>query len=202
MSNEVFNFQVESPYEEDIRFQTIISESEGGKEQRYQKWLKPRRTFRIQLRARPNNPYATSPGEADDLWRFYIRHKGAYDSFLFQNPTENPVTAETVGSGDGSKSVFYVGNKVSIGTGDVVLVPNSLAMKRSVRGTGDYLTFSAFTTEESLGQITTTVPLPSGDVLRADYTFYYRVRFREDQLTRETFVTKLCNFGVELEEVV
>lgn len=202
MSNEVFNFTIDSPYEEDVRFLTVISESEGGKEQRYQKWLKPRRTFRLQLRARTVNPDLAAQQEADQIWRFYMRHKGAFDSFLFQNPNENPVTAETVGSGDGSKSVFYLGGGVMIATGDLIVTPASAALTRSVGGTGDFLAFSAYTIDENIGQITTNSPLPSGDVMRANYNFRYRVRFREDNLTRDTMVANLCDFGVELEEIV
>ena len=196
MSNEIFNFDVDSPFEEDVRFLTIISEGEGGAEQRYQKWLKPRRTFRIKLEAR-------NESETDDLWRMYIRHKGSFDTFLFQNPNENPVINEIIGSGDGATSVFYFGNSVSLGTGDSILVPDSETIKRSIGGTGDFLSFTAYTNEDSFGQITTNTVLPSGDVLRADsYRFYYRVRFREDQLTREAFTANLWRVGLELEEVI
>lgn len=199
MSNEIFNFQVDSPYEEEIKFLTVISESESGREQRYQKWLKPKRTFRMQLRARS----LLGQAESNQIWRFYMRHKGAFDSFYFENPTENPVTAETVGSGDGIKTVFYLGNKVSLNTGDAILVPNSLTLKRSIGGTGDYLSFAAYTINNDFGKITTNSALPSGDVLRADpYEFFYRVRFKEDNLTRETMVASLSTFGLELEEVL
>ena len=202
MSDEVFSYDLDSPFGEDIRWSTIISESEAGSEQRYQKWLKPRRTFRVQLRARSVNPRASAQSEADQIWSFYRRHKGAFDSFLFQNPNENPVTAETPGSGDGVRSVFYVGNKVGIPTGDVILSPNTITLTRSVKGTGDYLPFTAFTVDEPIGQITTNAVLPSGDVLRANYNFRYRVRFKEDTLARETFVAALVDHGLELEEII
>lgn len=201
MSTEVFAFQIDSPFEEDVKWLTVVSESEGGKQQRYQKWQKPMRTFRLTLRARPINPAQVNQ-EADQIWRFYMRHKGAFDSFYFQNPNENPVTSEIIGSGDGSKSVFYMGNQVMIGTGDLIVTPASAALKRSVKGTGDFLTFAAYTIDESFGQITTNSPLPTGDVLRADYNFRYRVHFKEDNLTRQSFVANLCDFGIELEEVV
>ena len=196
MSTEVFSYQVDSPYEEDIKFLTVVSESEGGKEQRYQKWLKPRRTFRIKLRARDIT------ADADTLWRMYIRMKGSFDTFFFQNPNESPVTAETVGSGDGTKSVFYLGNKVSLDTGDVILVAGSLTVTRSIKGTGDYLAFAAYTVDNNLGQITTNAVLPSGDVLRGGYSFYYKCRFRDDNLTRQTFATNLADFGLELEQII
>ena len=195
MSNEVFAFQLDSPYEEEIRFLTVVSESEGGKEQRYQKWLKPRRTFRLKLDARQT-------AETDQIWRFCTRHKGSFDSFLFQNPNENPVTAERFGSGDGSRSVFYMGRNVDIGTGDLILTPGSAVIVRSIGGTGDFLSFSSYTIEENFGQITTTTPLPSGDVLRATYSFRYRVRFKEDYLNREAFAADLWRFGAELVEVI
>lgn len=197
MSTEVFSFQVDSPFEEDIKFLTVVSESEGGKEQRYQKWQRPKRTFRIKLNARD---LAT---EADQVWRMYLRMKGSFDTFFFENPNENPVTAETVGSGDGAKSVFYLGNKVSIATGDLILTPSTLVLQRSIGGTGDYLSFSTYTADNSLGQITTNAILPSGDVLKAStYNFRYKVRFKDDSLTRETMVANLCNFGLELEEII
>lgn len=195
MSNEIFNFQIDSPFEEEIRYLTIVSESEGGKEQRYQKWQKPKRTFRIKLSAR-------QPAEMNNIWRFYTRHKGAYDSFYFQNPNENPVTAETFGSGDGIKSVFYLGTSVDIGTGDLVLTPGSAVLTRSIKGTGDYLAFSLYTIDDSLGQVTTNPVLPSGDVLRASYNFRYRVRFKDDNLSREAFAVDLWNYGLDLVEVI
>lgn len=195
MSNEVFNFQPDNPYGEEIDFLTVISESEAGKEQRYQKWLRPRRIFRIVLRAQNQTDNAS-------LWRFYNRKKGSFDSFLFENQNENPVTAEVVGSGDGAKSVFYLGQSVDIGTGDCISVTGSDVLTRSVRGTGDYLSFSAYTIDPTIGQITTNVPLPSGDVLRANYEFYYRVRFKDDKLSREAFAAKLWNYGLDLQEVI
>lgn len=195
MSDEVFNFTIDIPYEEEIQYLTIISESESGKEQRFQKWLRPRRTFRIKLEARQ----AT---ETDQIWRFYTRHKGPYDTFLFQNPNENPVTAERFGSGDGVKSVFYLGTSVDMSTGDLILTPASLTVQRSTGGTGDFLSFSAYTADEPIGQLTTNVSLPSGDVLRANYNFRYRVRFKENMLSREIFAASLWRFGLELIEVI
>ena len=195
MSNETFDFTLDTPFEEDIRYLTVISESEGGKEQRYQKWQRPKRSFRVKLDAR-------QAAETNNIWRFYTRKKGAFDSFLFSNPNENPVTAETVGSGDGSRSVFYLGQSVDVATGDLIAVSGSTSLKRSVGGTGDFLPFSAFTIDDPIGQITTTSPLPLNDVIRADYQFYYRVRFKDDTLTREAFASELWRYGIELTEVI
>lgn len=195
MSNEVFSFQVDSPFDEEIRYLTVVSESEAGKEQRYQKWQRPKRTFRISLRARQT-------AETDQIWRFYTRHKGAYDTFLFQSPNENPVTAERFGSGDGVRSVFYLGSSVDIGTGDLIVTPDSETVSRSIGGTGDFLSFTTYTLDDNLGQLTTNSVLPSGDVLRANYNFRYRVRFKDDQLSREAFAANLWNFGLELLEVI
>lgn len=195
MSDEVFNFTLDTPYEEDIRYLTIVSEGESGIEQRYQKWLRPKRTFRVKLDARQ----AT---ESDQIWRFYTRRKGSYDTFMFQNPNENPVTAETIGSGDGVKTVFYLGQSVDFATGDLIAVSGSEALTRSVGGSGDFLPFSSYTIDSGVGTVTTNSVLPSGDVLRANYRFYYRVRFKDDNLTREAFTGELWRFGLDLTEVV
>lgn len=195
MSNEVFNFQPDSPFSEEIEWLTVVSESEGGKEQRYQKWVKPKRTFRLHLSSRQLT-------ETTNLWRMYQRMKGSFDTFLFQNPNENPVTAEVVGSGDGQKSVFYLGNNVDVGSGDLISVPGSDTFTRSVGGTGDFLAFSAYTITTSVGQITTNAVLPSGDVLKATYNFYYRVRFKEQSMSRDLFTANLWSIGVDLLEVI
>lgn len=195
MSDQVFAFELDVPYEEEIQYVTLISESEGGAEQRYQKWQKPKRVFRLKLDAR----YQT---EADQIWRFYTARKGSFDTFLFQNPTENPVTAERFGSGDGTQTIFYLGGAVDMATGDLIVTPGSAVVTRSIGSTGDYLAFSAYTINENIGKITTNVSLPSGDVLRANYNFRYRVRFKDDNLTREIFAVNLYRFGVDLIQVI
>mgnify|MGYP001609993607 CR=1 FL=1 len=195
MSNEIFNFTVDSPFDEQINYQTLVSESEAGKEQRYQKWQRPRRTFRIRLDARALT-------ETRNVWTFYQRHKGAFDSFLFQSPNENPVTAETLGSGDGTKTVFYAGKNVDIGTGDLIVTPGSLTVQRSIGGTGDYAATPTgdYTLDENLGQVSFSSAPTSGDVYRSTYNFRYRVRFANDDLTREAFATELWRYGLELRE--
>lgn len=195
MSDQVFAFVLDTPYEEEIQFVTLISESEGGAEQRYQKWQKPKRVFRLKLDAR----YQT---EADQIWRFYTARKGSFDSFLFQNPSQNPVTAEQFGSGDGLTSNFYLGSSVDMATGDLIVTPGSAVVKRSIGGTGDFLAFSAYAINESIGKITPNSLLPSGDVLKADYNFRFRVRFKDDNMTREIFAVNLYRFGVDLIQVI
>ncbi len=195
MSNEIFNFTLDTPFEEELQYLTLVSESESGKEQRYQKWQRPKRVFRVKLDARDN-------AAATSIWQFYQRHKGAFDTFLFQNPSENPVTAERFGSGDGIKSVFYLGGSVDIATGDLIVTPGSATVERSVGNTGDFLNFTAYTIDENIGQVTTNAVLPSGDVLRGNYNFRYRVRFKDDQLTRENFATNLYRYGIDMVEVI
>ena len=164
MSSEVFSFQLETPFEEEIQWMTVVSEAESGREQRYQKWLRSRRSFRIRLTGRQST-------ESGQIWSFYQRHKGAYDTFLFQNPNENPVTNENIGSGDGTQATFYVGGSTLLAnTGDVILAPGTLTVQRSIGGTGDYLSYSSYSVNENIGQLITSPTLPSGDILRASYT--------------------------------
>lgn len=196
MSDAVFSYVLDEPYEEEIHYLTLVSEAENGKELRFQKWLRPRHTFRLKLEAQ-------TPALTTSIWNFYQARKGSFDTFLFQNPNENPVTAEVVGSGDGATSVFYLGNSVGIGTGDLILATGTLTLTRSIAGTGDFLAFSAYTTVDSVGQITTNAVLPTGDVLKAStYTFRYRVRFKDDSLSRENFAFNLWRFGIDLLEIL
>ena len=82
MSTEIFDYEVDAPYDESIAYNTVTSSANGGKEYRYQKWLYPKRSFGISLRARDRTV-------TNNIYEFYQRRDGTYDTFYFENPNES-----------------------------------------------------------------------------------------------------------------
>lgn len=204
MSDEILNdiipsVQFDSPFDEDLLYKTALSPTEGGKEYRYQKWQVPKRTWKIIADAR-------TPAESGALWRFYQRRKGAYDTFLFENPNDSPVLEaqgqyDVFATGDGANRYWYLGrHSMSIPTGECLVVTGTLSVQRSIGGTGDWAAFSSYTGDLSYGAIVAVIN--SGDVLRADYRFRYRARFMNDKLSRRAFAYKLYASELELIQVV
>lgn len=191
----------DSPFDEDLVWKTLTSPTEGGKEYRYKKWMVPKRSWKIIADARNNI-------EINDIWAFYNRMCGAFDTFKFENPNESPVYEATgrydvFTTGDGVEKHWYLGvNKFSIGTGDISVISGSVTVQRSVGGTGDWLTYSTFTVQPSFGKIVTTTPIGSGDVLRGDYRFMYTARFANDKMSRRAFAYKLWASEIELIQVI
>ena len=202
MSEEIFDWQVDEPYEESIAYNTITSSANGGREYRYQKWLYPKRAFSISLKARDRT-------EVNNIYDFYQRRDGAYDTFYFENPNESnsssSVTNDVFATGDGSTANFYIGNKFSLPTGDCVIKSGSYTIQKSIGGTGDYSDLTDtidYTIDSSIGQITPAITLADGDALRATYRFYYKVRFADDNLSRSAFAYLLWNYKLTLVQVI
>ncbi len=203
---EIFNLEVsnsfDAPYDEQLVFRTIVTDTEGGKEYRYQKWLYPKRVFTISLDARNRS-------EMGDLFNFYLRHSGNFDSFLFESPNDSsasyPVTNDTFATGDAVTTVFYVGNKFLLPTGDCYLIdPVTISMDNSGDGSFAVQTEGVdYTLDRTLGQVTMTVTPQDGDVLRADqYRFYYKVRFQDAKLSRRAFAFQLWESGIDMVQVI
>lgn len=200
MSNEIFNSicpeaQFDSPFDEKALWKTIISPTEGGREYRYQKWRYPKRSWNIIADAR-------NESEINAIWEFYMRMNGAAESFLFENPNDNPVTSDVFATGDGVNTVFYLGNKFRLPTGDAYIASGTLDITKSVGGTGSYLPYSSYSMDYTIGRVLASPAVPSGDVLKADYRFYYRARFQEDELSRRQFATALWSSELKLIQVI
>lgn len=83
-----FNFEYKNAWQDSIRYKTLITEFESGKEQRRSKG-QPRRIFRLQF----EEVTMTSSG-AQDIWDFYVARKGRYESFLWDYEKADGTTEE------------------------------------------------------------------------------------------------------------
>jgi uncharacterized protein (TIGR02217 family) len=129
----------------------------------------------------------------DTLWDFYIARQGGYDLFWFKNPVDKDVTAESIGTGDASTTEFDL---------DVYPVDTtSSTFEMRVDGTPVSATLSNDNVNE-VSKVTFASPPGGSTALTGDYEFYYKVRFKQDELTRETMSAVATSGQLELVEVV
>jgi len=182
MSVEEFIWDVNIPFEEDINWQTLVTRYEDGKEQRRQKWSQPKRGYSISLRGRTNTIM-------QQVWDFYNARNGAYETFYFENPNENPVTAEAVGTGTGSETNFQL-DHYPLPSGAITITVGGISKTE--------------TTDYTLTRSTGAIVFGSGQTgaVVATYDFCRIVRFVEDKLTRELFNYRVYNADLKLVQVL
>lgn len=182
---EEFIWDVNSTFNEESHWNTLVTKYEDGKEQRRQKWSSPKRSYEVVLKAKTDV-------ESQQVWDFYNSRKGAFETFYFENPNESPVSAELVGTGNGVNLSFNLDHYPLPSGGITTLSTPSFSYTE-----GDHYTLT-----RSSGAIVFNIgAAPTGD-LTADYPFCRIVRFTEDKLSRELFNFKMYNIGIKFVEVI
>lgn len=77
MALEKFDFEYKNSWEDEIRFNTLITQFENGKEQRRSK-SPPRRVFRLEFDKTTNYN-----DDAQEMWEFFVARKGRFEPFYF-----------------------------------------------------------------------------------------------------------------------
>lgn len=185
MSNTLLTLEPEFGLEETIGFKTLITEMKSGVERRRAKWTYGLRAYRMKL-------FAYTQSSMNTIWDFYIARKGAYDTFIVKIPTEYIITGEAIGTGNGVRTEFVLDEfpvDTTNGTFTMYVDGSSVSATLSNNFTGEisYVTFSSAPTNTK--------------AVTGDYEFAFRVRFAEDNLTRELLAYQLLSAGILLKEV-
>jgi uncharacterized protein (TIGR02217 family) len=182
---DILTLTPEFGFEESIEFKTLIDESETGHEVRDALVDTGMRQFKLNLKFRNED-------SIQSLWDFYMDRQGKTDDFLIKVITDFYVTDEPIGVGDGTTTQFLLHNfPVDTST-------NNSAKLNGVANLA-YILSNDIANEKSYITFTTAPAL--GDIITASYEFYIRVRFKEDQLSRQLVSYKLLNVGLDLVEV-
>lgn len=169
-------------------FNTLISNYDGGGEQRRQKLMYPKYNVVIKYNA-------ITWAEAKTLWEFYLARDGAYEAFYIYDLVllvshSFTHTDQYCGTGDGVTDVYDIPGR------------NTSSRAVYVDGgdeTGNVSFLVGGGTSNSDRIDFNTAP-PEGGIITADFTGYLRmrVRFEQDKLPRESFITNLYNYGIKL----
>jgi uncharacterized protein (TIGR02217 family) len=121
--------------------------------------------------------------ELQQLIAFYNARSGSYDDWLFNDPDDNTVTNQSFGTGDGTTTAFQL-QRAYGGYVEPVRGINAIS---SVKVNG---TTTAAYSVSATGLLTFTTAPAASAALTWSGTYYWRVRFMDDQIDVNKFANQ------------
>jgi uncharacterized protein (TIGR02217 family) len=118
---------------------------------------------------------------------FFLQQQGAFQPFLFDDPSDDTITAQPIGTGNSSTSVFQLVRSMG-GSAEPMTAPN---MVGTIYFDGVRQAAAGYAVEATSGLVTFTTPPPAGQLITADFTYRFRVRFADDTAEFENFMYQL-----------
>jgi uncharacterized protein (TIGR02217 family) len=125
--------------------------------------------------------------ELRTLAGFFLQQQGAFQPFLFDDPTDHAVTAESLGAGDSSATAYQLVRAMG-GFAEPITAPNLVS---AIHFDGILQAAGSYAVDDTTGLVTFTTPPPAGRAITADFTYYFRVRFSDDTAEFENFMLQL-----------
>ena len=125
--------------------------------------------------------------ELRTLAGFFLQRQGAFQPFLFDDPTDDTVTAQPIGTGNSSTRIFQLVRSMG-GCAEPMIAPNSVGgiffncVLQSPAG---------YAVDADTGLVNFATPPPTGQSVTADFTYRFRVRFADDTAEFENFMYQL-----------
>lgn len=163
------------------KFSTKIQTAVSGKEKRVSYWSYPKFSFKISYEVlfaeQARNDFATIMG-------FFLARQGSFDTWLFDCPNDNHITDQVLGISDGVQNTFQLANNIGGFVFPILdIKPNPIVKVNDVVVTN-------YTISDD-GLLVFVNPLNEGDIVKASFGFYYRVRFDKDEIEFERFAEDL-----------
>jgi uncharacterized protein (TIGR02217 family) len=173
-------------------FQTRIQRAVSGRELRALDYPNPLWQFTLAFAFLRDNP-AAGYDELRTLLGFFMLCQGAYGTFLFDDPTDDQVTGQAIGTGNASQTAFQlvrtIGNSLpGGGFSEPIVAPNAVS---AVYFNGVVQNPSSYSVDVNTGLVTFTTAPGTGVAITADFTYYFRCRFAEDSYDFENFMHQL-----------
>ncbi len=125
--------------------------------------------------------------ELRTLLGFFLQRQGAFDSFLFRDPTDNAVVDQSIGLGNGTRRNFQLVRAL----GGSVEPMFDIDGVPAVKAAGTPQVFGVQFSLGATGEIVFTTPPPAGAPLHATFSYLFRVRFRDDLADFNQFAFRL-----------
>ena len=176
------------------RFSTRIQRAVSGRELRAldQPW--PIWTWTLTytlLRDKWDARAPAGPGLGYDELRtlagFFLQQQGAFQPFVFDDPTDDSVTAQPLGTGNASATQFQL-VRTMLGFAEPITAPDAIT---AIYFNGILQSPSGYSVDPSTGIVTFSTPPPSGQAITADFTYCFRVRFADDTAEFDNFMYQL-----------
>jgi uncharacterized protein (TIGR02217 family) len=118
---------------------------------------------------------------------FFLARQGTFQTFLFDDPTDNTVAAQVIGTGNSITTTFQLVRGMG-GFAEPMTAPNAVS---AIRFNGVHQDPAGYTVDGETGRVTFTAAPPSGQIITADFTYRFRVRFADDSAEFENFMYQL-----------
>jgi uncharacterized protein (TIGR02217 family) len=167
-------------------FKTIISQAVAGQESRLTLWKNPIWEFDLTYEVLSDVPNGGITPLAV-IMGFYLQAQGSGQDFLLNlqdltlNPSDGNIVGQIIGTGDGATTGFQLTRSIGAWREDVQ-VPNIVS--------AIYVDDAEVDTGWLVGPngvIIFAAAPAAGATIKADFSWYYRVRFADDSLDFENF---------------
>jgi uncharacterized protein (TIGR02217 family) len=176
------------------RFATRIQRAVSGRELRILDqpypiwtWTLAYSLLRDKWDARGSGGLGAGYDELRTIAGFFLQQQGAFQPFLFDDPTDGTVTGQAIGTGNSSTSVFQLVRSMG-GCAEPMAAPNTVS---AVYFNGVLQSPAGYAVDINTGLVTFTAPPPAGQSITADFTYRFRVRFADDTAEFENFMYQL-----------
>jgi len=169
-----------------VEFSTTVQTARSGKETRIGNWTYPIYHWELVfefLRASPDTP------EVQQLTAFFKTAMAQLGNFLYRDPDDNQVTDQPIGRGDGGTTTFQLVRDCG-GYVEPIWAPHVVSAIRIGGATATGWTVAPFDSTTP-GLVTFAAAPSAGDLVVADFTFYFPCRFEDDKLDMKLFLTAL-----------
>ena len=173
-------------------FQTRIQRAVSGRELRALDYPYPLWQFTLVFDFLRDNP-AAGLDELRTLMGFFMLCQGAFGTFLFQDPSDDRVSGQQIGTGDTLRTVFQLQRTMGEtlpggGFLEPILAPNVVS---AVYFNGIIQDPAGYSVDSMTGLVTFNSAPGSGLIITADYSYYFRCRFVDDSYAFENFMFQL-----------
>ncbi len=173
-------------------FQTRIQRAVSGRELRALDYLNPLWQFTLVftfLRDQPEVGF----DELRTLLGFYLSCRGAYQSFLFRDPSDFRVSGQYLGTGDSSTSLFQLQRTIGAqlpnqGFAEPIAAPNTV---EAIYLDGIIQAPALYRVDPNSGLVSFDTPPSTGVTITADFSYWFRCRFVDDRYDFENFMYRL-----------
>lgn len=142
-----------------------------------------------------------SPSEMKILMGFFLAMRGNWGRFLFENPDDNSVTGEIIGTTDSRKTLFGPIQR-TYGWGEYAATEPVGQINTSVPAVvyldsvlQDPSTYSWVTASPCRQYLQFNVAPAAGHIIVGDFSYYYYCKFSADSYTFEKFMDRLWTLG-------
>ena len=173
-------------------FQTRIQRAASGRELRALDYPFPLWLFTLAFEFLRDNA-AAGFDELRTLMGFYLMCQGAYGSFLFEDPTDREAAGQILGVGNASATVFQLQRAMGTalpggGFFEPIAAPELVT---AVYFNGVTQSPAGYSADPETGLVTFGSPPPDGQIITADFSYFFRCRFVDDRYDFENFMDRL-----------